>query len=179
MGEEREQRAPEAADIGDENRLRVPIELGPGELLDQLLHRADPARQGDKGVGALEHRLLAFVHVLDDQHLLDIGQRMFLADEEARNDPGDIAAGGKRRPGEASHQPLAAAAIDEADPFGRERAPELLSRVAKPRIGAVARPAIDANVPNRTHAPICRPWPSGVKPRAQSASSPISRRISL
>ena len=68
------------------------IELDPGQLLDQLFQRADAARQGDKGVGAVEHRLLAFVHVLDDQHLLDVGQRMFLADEEARNDPGDIAA---------------------------------------------------------------------------------------
>ena len=59
------------------------IELDPGQLLDQLFQRADPARQGDKSVGAIEHRLLAFVHVLDDHHLLDGGQRMFLADEEA------------------------------------------------------------------------------------------------
>ena len=51
------------------------LSCDPGQLLDQLLERADPARQGDESVGAIEHRLLAFVHVLDDHHLLDGGQR--------------------------------------------------------------------------------------------------------
>jgi hypothetical protein len=117
------------------------------------------------------NRLLAFVHVLDDQHLLDIRQRMLLADEKARNDPGDIAAGGQRRPGEAPHQPFAAAAVDNADPLGRERAPELFSRAREPRVGAVAGPAIDANVSNRAHVSICRPGVSAVKTRTSCESS--------
>src|SRR5580704_9499643 len=121
--EQGEQRAPKAADIRDEDRLCVAIELDPGQLLDQLFQRADSAWQGDKSVGAIEHRLLAFVHVLDDDHLLDSGQRMFLADEEAWNDPGDISASLERLPGDTPHQPFAAAAIDEADTPGRERPP--------------------------------------------------------
>ena len=76
MSEEREQRPPETADIDDEDRLGVAIELRPGHLLDQLLQRADPARQRDEGVGAIEHRLLALVHVADDNHLVGRGQRM-------------------------------------------------------------------------------------------------------
>ena len=155
------------------------IELGPGQLFDQLFHRADPARQGDKGVGAVEHRLLAFVHVLDDQHLLDVGQRMLLADEEARNDPGDITASRQRRPGEASHQPFAAAAINEADSLGRERAPELLRRLGEPCVGAVARSAIDADVSNRAHAPICRPRSSAVKPRLVFLKSDLAQNLAL
>ena len=175
VGEEREQRAPEAPDIGDEDRLRVAIELDPGQLLDQLFQRADPARQGDERVGAIEHRLLALVHVLDDEHLLDGGQRMFLADEEARDDPGHIAAGRQRRPGDTSHQPFAAAAVDEADAPGRERPPELFRRLAEPRVGAVARSAIDADVSNRAHVSICRPRPSAVKTRTPCKSSMNSR----
>src|SRR5580692_5213512 len=58
MSDEREQRAPEALDIDDQDRLHVAIELRPGHLLDQFLERADPARQGDERVGAVEHRLL-------------------------------------------------------------------------------------------------------------------------
>ena len=63
MRDERQQRVPEAVDIGDEDRFPVAAELGPGHLLDELLERAEAARQGDEGVGAFEHRALALVHV--------------------------------------------------------------------------------------------------------------------
>ena len=148
-----EQRAPEAADIGDENRLRVAIELRPGQLLDQLLQRADPARQGDEGVRPIEHRLLALMHAVDDEHFLRGVERVLLANEEGRDDPGHVAAGVERRPGQATHQPFAAAAVDEADPIGRKRPPELFCGVAEPRVVAVARSAIDADVSNRAHGP--------------------------
>ena len=141
------------------------IELGPGQLLDQLFQRADPARQGDKSVCAIEHRLFALVHILDDQHLLDGGQRMFLANEKARNDPGHVAASRQRRPRETAHQSFAAAAIDETNAAGRERPPERLRRIAEPRVAAIAGPAIDADVSNRAHVSICRPCLSAVKPR--------------
>ena len=44
MGEEDEQGFPEAVNVGHENGFGVAAELGPGELLDEFLQRADPAR---------------------------------------------------------------------------------------------------------------------------------------
>ena len=44
MGEEDEQGFPEAVNVGHENGFGVAAELGPGELLDELLQRANPAR---------------------------------------------------------------------------------------------------------------------------------------
>ena len=95
------------------------IELRPGQLLDQFLQRADPARQGDERVGAIEHRLLARMHRLNHEHFLGVGQRMLLADQEIRDDPGHIAAAGQRRSRQAPHQPFAAAAVNEADSLSR------------------------------------------------------------
>ena len=175
VGEQREQGAPEAADIGDEDRLHVPIELRPGHLLDQLFQGAGPARQGDKCVGAVEHRLLALMHAVDNQHLLGGGQRVLLANEEAWDDSGHVAARGERRPSETPHQPFAAAAVDEADALGRQHPPELFRRVAEPRVVAGARSAIDADVSNRAHLSICRPRLGAVKTRTSCKSSMNSR----
>ena len=50
------ERIPEALDVQDQDRLLVPAELRPGELLDQFLQRADAAGQRHEGVGAVEHR---------------------------------------------------------------------------------------------------------------------------
>ena len=61
--EEVDQRVPEAADIDDQHRLGVLVELGPGHHLDDLLERADAAGQRHEGVGALEHDSLPLVHV--------------------------------------------------------------------------------------------------------------------
>ena len=127
------------------------IELRPGHLLDQFLERADPAGQSDEGVGAIKHRLLAVVHVADDDQFMRRAQRVFLADEEVRDDAGHMPAGGERRAGEATHQAVAAAAVDEPDALGRERPPERLGRVAEPSVIAGARSAIDADVSNRAH----------------------------
>src|SRR5690349_14778225 len=92
------------------------------------------------------------MHGVDDQHLLNLGQRVLLADEEARDHPGHMAAAVEGRARQAPHEPLAAAAIDEAHPLGCERLAQRFRRLAEPLIGAVARTAIDADVPNRTHS---------------------------
>jgi len=55
MVDQRQQRIPVFVDIGDQDRLLVPAELGPGQLLYQLFERADAARQRHEGVGAVEH----------------------------------------------------------------------------------------------------------------------------
>jgi hypothetical protein len=43
VGEQAQERIPEAVDIGNDDGLGVPPELNPGELLDELLQRADAA----------------------------------------------------------------------------------------------------------------------------------------
>ena len=86
--EQRAERVPEALDIGDQDRLLVAAELRPGELLDQLLQRADAARQRHEGVGALEHDALALVHVAGDDPLLHARQHVLAVDQEVRNDAG-------------------------------------------------------------------------------------------
>ena len=77
MREQRQQRLPEAVDVGEQHRLGVAAELLPGHLLDQFLQRADAAGQRDERIGAFEHQPLAFVHVGRDDHLLNARQRIF------------------------------------------------------------------------------------------------------
>ncbi len=52
-------------------------ELHPGHLLDDLLQRADAARQRDEGVGQLEHLAFALVHVARDDQLVRTIPRVF------------------------------------------------------------------------------------------------------
>src|SRR5208283_279626 len=92
MGEEPKQRPPEPPNVGDDERLFVTAELDPGELLGELLERADPARQRDECVGLLEHEALALVHVGDDAKLRQPLERDFALAEEIRNDSADFAA---------------------------------------------------------------------------------------
>ena len=72
--EQRAKRVPESADIGGEDRLLVAAKLGPGELLDQFLQRADAARQRHEGVRALEHDALSLVHVARDDQFLRVDE---------------------------------------------------------------------------------------------------------
>ena len=59
-------------------------ELRPGHLLDDLLQRADAARQRHEGVRQLEHLAFALVHVArDDQPL-----RAFMACSRATRKSG-------------------------------------------------------------------------------------------
>ena len=70
MRQQRDQRLPEAVDVGEQDRLGVTAELLPGHLLDQFLQRADAAGKGDERIGVLEHQPFALVHVGRDDHLL-------------------------------------------------------------------------------------------------------------
>ncbi len=97
MIDERAQRVPEAFDVDDHDRLLVAAELRPGQLLDQLLQRADAARQRHEGVGPLEHHALALVHVAGDDPLLDPHQHVLPVDQEVRDHPGHHAAVVERR----------------------------------------------------------------------------------
>ena len=57
--------------------LAMPLELNPGELLDELLQRADPAGQRDERVGAVEHDLLALMHVVDHDEFAPLERSLF------------------------------------------------------------------------------------------------------
>ena len=59
-------------------------ELRPGELLDELLERAEPAGKRHEGVGLGEHQLLPLMHVVDDDQLLGLDQHMLPLAQEAR-----------------------------------------------------------------------------------------------
>ena len=65
MVHEAGQPVPEAMDVEQAEGLGVIAERVPGPGLEQLVERADPARQGDEAVAQLGHLRLALVHVGD------------------------------------------------------------------------------------------------------------------
>ena len=84
MIDQRQQRIPEAVDVGDQDRLLVTSKLRPGHLLDQFFQRAEAARQSDESVGAVEHRALALVHVAGNDLFLRQLSRPLLGGQEFR-----------------------------------------------------------------------------------------------
>lgn len=145
MGEEDEQGFPEAVNVGHENGLGVAAELGPGELLDEFLQSADPAGQGDEGIGALEHELLAGVHVGHDNHVIRTLKHDFALFEKFRDDASDFAAMIDNGACDRAHEADIAAAIDEADAGFSQVNAEFAGDTGENRIGAVAGAAIDAD----------------------------------
>src|ERR1700756_755801 len=94
IADELEQLVPIAADIDDEDRLVVQAELLPGDHLEGLVERAEPARQNREGVRHLEHAALALVHRADDEKLANAAMPDLLVVKMRRNDAGDPAAAG-------------------------------------------------------------------------------------
>ena len=132
-------------------------ELSPGHHLDDLLDRADAARQRHKGVGFLEHLVFALVHVVGDEQFVEPVKRSFgglPVDEEARNDAGYLAAGLERAFGDRAHDAFGAAAVDQAQPDFGDAAPEQLSGLDIDFIAAGRRAAVDADGSNRVHATV-------------------------
>ena len=152
MREQRDQRFPEAVDVGEQHRLGVPAELLPGHLLDQFLQRADAAGQGDERVGAFEHQPLALVHVGRDDHFLNARQHMFAGSQKIRNDAGDGAAVIQRGFGDRAHQADRTAAIDEADIVLGESLSQGDGSFDKAGVGAGAGAAIDTDSFDLIHA---------------------------
>src|SRR5690606_35663076 len=61
----------EILDVEEGARLAADAELAPGEHLEDLLHGAEPAGQGDERVGQLEHAHLAIVSAADETRQRD------------------------------------------------------------------------------------------------------------
>ena len=128
----------------------MPAKLRPGHLLDHLLKRADAARQRDKGVGLLEHALLALVHVArDDQIAARVGVLTIL--QKCRNDADHLAAVIQHGTGDFTHQADRAAAVDEPDAVFREDGSECPRGRHEGRVGARPGAAIDADLLNGAH----------------------------
>ena len=129
-------------------------ELNPGELLDQFFQRADAARQGHEGIGALEHFELALVHVARDDQLLRQPPRPLALGQKFRDDSGRLAAVFEHGFGERAHQADRAAAINQPDAVLGEDFAELFRRFDEARFSSGARSAIDADRIDFTHGVI-------------------------
>ena len=81
-----------AAHVEQAERLGVQPELRPGVDLEQLLERADPARQRDEAVRELGHQRLALVHRADDVQLGQPGMGDLPVDERLRDHADHLAA---------------------------------------------------------------------------------------
>ena len=116
-----------------------------GELLDQLLQRADPARQRHEGVRALEHDALSFVHVAGDDAFLRPHQHVLAIDQEIRNHAGHGPAVVENRIRQRAHQADRPSAIDQPDAVLGQNSSKRPGRLDESRIGAGTGGAIDAN----------------------------------
>src|SRR6266576_4118190 len=156
---------PESFDVQNQNRLLVAAELRPGELLDELLERADAAWQRDEPIGAVEHRLLAHMHVGCDDDLLRAAQRLLAVLQKLRNNAGDVPAVVEHRSCDSTHQPARAAAVDETHAVDRQNFAEAARGIHESGVGSRAGPAIDANRSNRAHRLDVPLAPGSVKAR--------------
>jgi hypothetical protein len=113
--------------------------------IDQFLQRADAAREGDEGVGALEHQLFARMQVARDDALLGAHQHMLAIGQEFGNDSGDEPAVVEDRFGAGAHQAGRAAAVDQRDAVLGQDSAEPTRCLHEGRVGAWTGAAIDAN----------------------------------
>ena len=112
MGDKRQQWIPIPVDIGDQDRLAMAAELSPGQLLDQFFERADPAGQGDKGIGAIKHCAFTLMHIAGDDQLLAEPAWPLASGEKFGDNSGGLAAMRQHGVGEYAHQADRTAAID-------------------------------------------------------------------
>ena len=101
--------------VDNHDRLVVQTKLAPGDHFDRLVDGADPARQGDEGVGQFEHALLAQVHRVDHFEPGQAAVGDFLPDQTAGDDADGPAAGIGDAVRNHAHQADAAAAEHQVD----------------------------------------------------------------
>src|SRR5690606_37781930 len=135
----------EILDVEEGARLAADAELAPGEHLEDLLHGAEPAGQGDERVGQLEHAHLALVHGADDLQLGQALVRHFPVGQLLGDHPGDLAAGLQYRVGHGTHQPDVAAAIHQAQAVAGDAVAQGDGAFGIGRLAAGVGAAIDAD----------------------------------
>ena len=143
--EQRRQRPPITGGVQDHDRLGMQAKLFPGRDLDGFIQGAEPARQGDKGIGQFEHALLAAVHAVGDDQFGQIVAPHFAAPQEIRDHARDLATGVQHRVGNHAHQADMPAAINQADVLLGHQTAEGPRGVFISRIAARARAAKDTD----------------------------------
>src|SRR6185312_3875670 len=86
------------------------------------------------------------VHVLGDDHLVDVAHHRFLLDEEARDYARHTSAVIACGAGHLAHEAEAAAAVDQADVVACHRRAQRARRFSVCRIESQTRTAIDADI---------------------------------
>src|SRR5579872_3600157 len=89
----RYQRVEVAFDIEQSNRFAVKTDLRPGHDFEELVARAEAARQRDERVGEIRHHGLALVHALRHAELREPAVRHFPREEAAGQDTDHASAG--------------------------------------------------------------------------------------
>ena len=72
-----EQRLPVIGNVEQNDRFSMQPQLRPAQHLAQLIQRAVPSRQRDKGIRQLGHFVLALMHIADDMQLRQAAMRHF------------------------------------------------------------------------------------------------------
>ena len=118
-----EQGAPVAGDIDQDDRLVMQAELAPGQDLEGLVQRAEPAGHDGEGVGLLEHHVFALMHAVDHDQLGGAAMADLVLSRWPGMMPTTSPPRGQGGVGEGAHQADAGAAIDQADmPRGQQPA---------------------------------------------------------
>ena len=120
----RDQRLVEAVHVEEGAGFLADAELAPGQHLEDLLHRAEAAGQGNEAIGQIEHAALAFVHGFDDFELGQAAVGHFPLGQLARDDADHFAAGFQRGIGDGAHQADVAAAVDQLQAVGGDASAE-------------------------------------------------------
>jgi hypothetical protein len=138
-GQERAQRRVVVAVAEQHGRLLVLADLAQREHLEQLVERAEAARQHQEGVGARHQLALAARHVVDDEQLGEPRMRQLAGDHAVRDHADHAPARAQRRVGQHAHQPDRRAAVHQLDagagqgPAGRGSQRRVARIVAGPR----------------------------------------------
>ena len=110
----RKQMVPVAADIQDDDRLLVKVQLSPGGDFHRFIKRSEAARKDDEGIAGCIHHFLALVHRVDHMELGDARMADLDTVEKFWNDPGYMPAALYGAVGDPPHQPVSPAAVNKA-----------------------------------------------------------------
>jgi hypothetical protein len=134
-----------AADIQETARLRMKLQLTPGQHFDDLLQRPESAWHSDKPVGQDRHQRFSFMHGIDDVQFGQVRVCNFLFLQGLGDNATDFAAILEDRVGENTHQTFACTPIDEIHPGGHQQTSQLPGSSDIYFVCARAGPAIHAN----------------------------------
>ncbi len=117
-------------EVDEDAGLGVDAELCPGDDLDELVHGAVAAGEGDEGVGAVGEHGLALMHGADDVELGEAAVVDLALADDVGDDADDLAAGFEGGVGDDAHGADRGASVDEAVAGDGEEAAEIAGGIA-------------------------------------------------